>query len=168
MLCMFLEPIVTERQLHLEPKKKVKLFGKLLNFMKMNFSKAKNVKIKVQKPEAVRFEQSFEGLRFVGTQEVGQHAFDNPVEFRFTGSGVVLTGRLRNKQGGDYGAVVDVEIDGKPYTTVNIIEDDFRGQDHIFHAYGLEDREHTVKVSVRNPRADKKVWCGRLNIYRNK
>ncbi|MBQ0150607.1 MAG: ADP-ribosylglycohydrolase family protein [Bacteroidales bacterium] len=129
---------------------------------------ADGVKIKVQKPKAVRYEQSFEGLVFKGIQEVGRHAFDAPVEFKFTGSGVVLTGRLRNKQGGDYAAVVDIELDGKPYTTVNIIEDDYRGQDHIFHAYGLEDTEHTVKVSVRNPRADKKLWCGRLSIYRNR
>ena len=124
------------------------------------------VKIKVQKPQAVRYEQSFEGISFKEIVPVDQHAYNQDVEFSFNGSGIVLSGRLRNRQDGDYKAVTDITVDGKPFATVEVGENQYTSQDHIFHAYDLEEGDHTVKVHVRNPRGDKQLWVGRAIVYK--
>lgn len=125
------------------------------------------VVIKVEKPRPVRWEQSFEGLELAGIVNVDQHAFGQDVEFSFEGNGIVLEGRLRNKKGGDFVTPVDVEIDGKPFVTVDIKEDNYTGQDHILHAFDLSDGKHTVKVHARNQRKDKQLWVNRGIIYKN-
>ena len=142
-------------------------FKQALQVIEKNGGKVgkKYVKIKVQEPQAVRYEQSFEGVSLKEIVNVDKHAVNNDVEFTFNGSGIVLSGRLRNRQDGDYKAITDITLDGKPFATVEVGENAYTSQDHIFHAYDLEDGEHSVKIHVRNPRKDKQLWVGRALVY---
>ena len=123
------------------------------------------VKIRVQKPEPVRYEKSYGGVMKKEIINVDQHAFGQDVEFSFNGTGVVLGGRLRNRQGGDYEALVDVYIDGELYKTVSVHEEYYHGHAQIFQAFDLAEGEHSVKLHVQNPRKDKQLWVARAAIY---
>ena len=39
------------------------------------------------------------------------------------------------------------------------------GQDHIFHKDDFEEGHHIVRLSVKNPRGDKKLWVNRALVY---
>ena len=122
--------------------------------------------IKAQKPKAVRYECSFEGLTQLSPIDIDQHAFGQDIEFSFEGRAIVQCGRLRNVQGGDYKALVDVTLDGEPYGTFEVRENNIDGQDHIFHCYDLSEGTHTVRLHVQNPRKDRQLWISRAIVYK--
>ena len=142
-------------------------YNQALQVIKTNKGKIgkDDVKIKLQKTQPVRYEKSYEGVQKKEIITIDQHAFGQDVEFRFNGTGLVTAGRLRNRQGGDYEAVTDITIDGKPYKTVNVHEEQYHGHAEIFQAFDLENGEHTVKIHVQNPRKDKQLWVWRAAIY---
>lgn len=138
-------------------------FDQALQVIGLNGGKVgkRSVKIFLQDPEPVRYEKSFEGVEKKEIFNIDQHAFGKDVEFKFDGTGIILCGRLRNRQDGDYKAVVDIYIDGNLYNTVNVLEEQYQGHAEIFKAFDLENGEHTVLVHVQNPRKDKQLWVSR-------
>lgn len=68
-------------------------FRHALNMIKLNNGKIreKNVRILVQEPETVRFEQCFEGLKLVKREGCGK-VFEDSLSFSFEGAGFVLRG----------------------------------------------------------------------------
>lgn len=142
-------------------------FNQALQVIKANKGKVGKdcVKIKVQKPKAVRYEQCYEGLAKTGLVTIDKHAYGQDVEFSFDGTGFVLGGRLRNKQNGDYIAETEIYVDGKLAKTVNVHEKNYIGHAQIAQIFDLENGHHTVKVHVKNPRKDKQLWVPRAAIY---
>lgn len=142
-------------------------FDQALQVIERNGGKVRgdNVKIRIQGPVPVRYERSYEGVVKKELMHVDSHAFGQDVEFTFNGSGIVLGGRLRNRQGGDYEARTEIYIDGTLYKTVSVHEEQYHGHAEIFQAFDLENREHTVRVHVTNPRKDKQLWVARATVY---
>ncbi|MBI2424276.1 MAG: ADP-ribosylglycohydrolase family protein [Candidatus Hydrogenedentes bacterium] len=69
-------------------------------------------------------------------------AAGNEAEFAFTGSGVAIVGMIEPEQGG----MVDIFLDGNKVSRVNCyIGKDTYDRD-IWHAYGLENTKHTVRL----------------------
>ena len=146
-------------------------YNQALKVIKRNGGKVgkKEVSIKLQDIETVRFEQSFPGYVYDGAQLVDKHCTkDSVVEFDFEGDAMVLTGRMRNrKNSGEYSCKVFVDFDGE-VSEVIIGEDHYQTQDHIFHKYEIAPDKHHVKVWVENPRKDKLVWINKALIYNKK
>ena len=76
-------------------------FGQALRMIERGGGKvgADDVAIRVQTPQPVRFEQSFEGLRLVYKKTDTYRNFKKQFVHEFNGSGVVCTGRVRAKKG---------------------------------------------------------------------
>lgn len=109
----------------------------------------KDVTIKVQQPQTVRFEQSFENLFPVGFQDV---AFNEKgeIEFEFEGTGFVLRGRTekRNDQP-DKVMEATLFIDGKQIETAKFPTDFTTRRLELFWNYQLPKQKHTVRVVVK-------------------
>ena len=142
-------------------------YDQALKVIALNGGKVRKnkVKIKVQTPDPVRYEECYEGLKRCGLVTIDEHAFGQDVTFTFDGTGFVLGGRLRNRQGGDYVALVDIIIDGQLYKTFRVLEEQYHGHAQIAQAFDLANGEHTVTVHVQNPRKDKQLWVPRAMIY---
>jgi hypothetical protein len=67
----------------------------------------------------------------------------------FEGTGVIVVGPYLTN-----GGTADVYLDGKLARTVDVYpdEDSNKGGESVWHAFGLANRKHTVKVSVRGER----------------
>ena len=143
-------------------------YNQALEVIKRNGGKVgkDDVVIKVQKPKAVRFEQSFPGYSYKETIGIDKHLKDGAcAEFTFEGNAVIVKGRLRNRQkDSKYEANVRIVLDGKEYTEI-AGEDSYQYQDHIFHKYELAPGKHTVKISVDNVRNDKLLWVDKALVY---
>lgn len=114
----------------------------------------KDVKIKVQAPEAVRYEQSFEGLWPKQRIQVGHKDILRVGQLSFEGVGVVVghriitTGEFKQK---GYEAQVEVWLDGKLDQTVLLPVKSNCNKQEIYHNYDLSDGKHTLDFKWRNP-----------------
>ena len=126
-----------------------------------------NVAIKVQKPQPVRLEQSFEGLELKEVYDFPQpRPYDADIVHTFNGTSVILKGHVQNREFKDaYDCEIEVTIDGKPYGTTVLKDLTGKCQDHIFHTYTLEPGEHTVVAHIVNPREDMPLLCTRALVY---
>ena len=105
--------------------------------------------IQVQKPEAVRFEESFEGLWPIERVDFHNRDFEN-IEFEFEGTGFVLTGNAqkRNNQTQDGELEATLFINGeKVETAVFPTAFRFRRLD-LFWKYQLPKGKHKVRIEV--------------------
>ena len=126
----------------------------------------KSVTISCKAPEAVRLEQSFEGLKINEDILVDKHAYGQDVTAEFDGCGLLIKGRLRNIQpDSDYIADVDIIIDGKLYKNVQLCEENRTRHEQIGQAFDLEEGHHTLTVKVNNQRKDKQVWVAGIVSY---
>ena len=119
--------------------------------------------------EAVRLEQSFEGLKINEDKVIDEHAYEQDVTTEFDGSGLLIKGRLRNFQKDSfYVGDVDIFIDGKLYKNVQLCEDNRARHEQIAQIFDLEEGHHTLTVKVNNPRKDKQVWVSGITSYTKK
>jgi len=116
---------------------------------------ADDVTILVQKPQAVQFEQSFEGLVPILKQSFRRSNFTE-IEFEFEGTGFALRGEAVRKSGNTPHYIFDavLYINGveteraKQYT-------DFRLRRYdLFWKYNMPHGNHKVKIVVENPHSD--------------
>lgn len=111
-----------------------------------------NVTIKVQKPETVRFEQSFEGIYPV--RKVNFHNYDfKSLSFEFEGTGFALRGDAikRNNDFPDGSLSATMYIDGEKVETADF-PTAFRYRRHdLFWKYQLPKGRHTVKIELDEP-----------------
>ena len=113
-----------------------------------------DVTIKVQKPEPVRYEQSFEGLWPQKRIQVGGKDVRTVGQLSFEGSGVVVGHRVAhakdfNQTG--YEAQVEVYLDGKLDQTVLLPVRANNYKQEIYSNYDLTDGTHTVDFKWLNP-----------------
>lgn len=124
--------------------------------------------IVLQKPEAVAFEQSFEGLYPV-EKRVLKNIFRDELSVDFTGNSVVLMGQVT--QTGEtadesYVAELEASIDGEPVETFTMPYDYIKRKYDIFHIYELPvDGEHTLTVKVLNPHKNYIVEAKEMVVY---
>lgn len=129
--------------------------------------KGNEVVIKVQTPNPVRYEKSFEGLypvekvKFPGTSEPEKIVFD------FEGTGFALTGYTAkgNRKYPDYSFNTEVFIDGKKMETVVLNTNFIKRRYDLFWKYGLENKKHRVEIKILNPNKDYGIRIGELLTY---
>ena len=113
----------------------------------------KNLYIRLQKPEPVRFEESFEGLEPSKLTKIGGNFFENPFETEFTGKGVVVTGSVRTTGKADksYTARLEAYIDGQLVEKFDMPADFIKRKYDIFHKYDISPGKHALSIKWLNP-----------------
>lgn len=122
-----------------------------LEMIKRNGGEVKDteVAIKVQKPEPVRLEQSFEGMYPIKRIPFSNSDFKT-LTFEFEGTGFVLRGDAvkRDKNTPDGSLVATMYIDGEKVETANF-PTEYRYRRHdLFWRYQLPKGKHSVKIEV--------------------
>lgn len=126
-----------------------------------------SVTIKIQIPDPVRYEKSFEGHYPVAKLDIN-HNLDQTFEYTFEGIGVVFKGHVTSSDL-SYEAEVEMYIDDQlietailpvsaPYAVDNRRTD-------LFWRYQLTKKKHKVLFKWLNPNSDANVYFGRALIY---
>ncbi len=127
-----------------------------------------SIKIKVQKPETVRFEESFVGLYPSEERYLREHYTDENINIDFTGNGVVVLGNVNSicsVPTSDYVALLDVYIDGEKVQQVKMPYDYIVRKYDIFHKYLLENKDHHVEIKWVNKNPDFSIYMKSIVIY---
>lgn len=108
-----------------------------------------NVTIKVQKPETVRFEQSFEGMYPIEKKRLYKSDFET-LEFEFEGTGFVLRGdAIKRKDDVPDGVLsATMYIDGEKIETAEFPTAYRYRRLDLFWRYQLPKGRHTVKIEL--------------------
>ncbi len=123
------------------------------------------VYIKVQRPKAVRYEKSFDGLKYSKSIALRQCQIDKVPATTFRGKAIVLCGSFNCKDP-NYTAEVDVIIDGKVVTTLKNTRNHFtENLDYLYYNYDLKPGTHTISFKWKNPDAKAKYRCNRFIVY---
>ena len=129
----------------------------------------KNVKIKVQDIVTAPYEQCWEGLDLVGKFAVNCKDFSKPLVKNFNGSAVVMNGAVKADKGcpQDYVAEFDVTIDGVTEVAYMPVDKKTR-KNEVYYNYDLQNGNHKMEISWRNPRADVNVHMWSMVVYKTK
>lgn len=108
---------------------------------------AKQTTIKVQQPEAVRYEKSFENMYPIELREIKQN-INNELVIEFEGTGFVLKGAARkvNANAPEKVLSATLYIDGKEVETALFPTDFTTRRLELFWKYQLPKGKHTLKV----------------------
>lgn len=126
------------------------------------------VKIKIQEPETVRFEESFVGMYPSEERYLRQHFTDKDIEIDFIGNGVVVLGNVNSICSvpvSDYVALLDVYIDGEKVEQVKMPYDYIVRKYDIFHKYLLEQKDHHITIKWVNKNPDFSIYMKSIVIY---
>ena len=127
-----------------------------------------NIRIKVQEPEAVRFEQSFGGMYPAKELLVRKDILNESINIDFNGNGIVVTGNVKSQCGvptSDFVALLDVFIDGVKTEQVKMpFEFTVRKYD-IYHKYLLKNGPHNLEIRWVNPDPDYRIYFKSYVIY---
>ncbi|MDV3308503.1 MAG: ADP-ribosylglycohydrolase family protein [Cyclobacteriaceae bacterium] len=132
-----------------------------------------SVTIKVQRPETVRLEQSFEGHFPVEKRAIRQE-LKGEYTFEFDGIGFVLLGSSEPLKGsswdykGDYAATAELYIDDQKIETVPLPASYIKRRHELFWKYQLSAGKHTVRIRQVNPNPEYRVWLSQLVVYQDK
>jgi hypothetical protein len=130
--------------------------------------KNNNISIKVQKPEKLRFEQSFEGMYPTKQQLVRKDFLDESIKINFTGNGLVVLGNVKSQCGvtkSDFVALLDVYIDGVKTEQVRLPYDYIIRKYDIYHKYMLKSGDHKVEIKFVNPDPDFRIYLRSYVVY---
>jgi hypothetical protein len=129
---------------------------------------ADKVQIKVQKPETVRFEQSFEGIHPKEERYLRQTFTDTNIAIDFSGNGIVVLGNVNSicsTTKSDYVALLDVFIDGEKVEQVKMPFDYIVRKYDIYHKYLLKEGEHHLEIIWANKDKDYSIYMKSIVIY---
>jgi len=122
-----------------------------------------SVIISIQKPQPVRFEQSFEKL--LPKQRIPLNStLTNKFKLRFNGCGIVIRGGV-NCTDANYTAQVQVSINGKIVETVELPADFRKRRNELFWNYQLKERKFKLELKWLNPRKDAMIRITDALIY---
>lgn len=128
-----------------------------------------NVTIKLQSPEAVKFEQGFTGMYPI-EQDNFSHENINDISFDFEGTGFILRGEARRLK--DNSAEHDFEaelyIDGEKTETAKLPTNFTIRRYELFWKYRLENKKHTVRIKILNPTNEAEINTWDYIIYSDK
>jgi len=127
-----------------------------------------SVTIKTQQPQAVRLEQSFEGMFPTEERYLRQHYTDKNINIDFEGNGIVVLGNVNSicsVATSDYVALLDVYIDGEKVEQVKMPFDYIVRKYDIYHKYLLEQGKHHVEIKWVNKHTDFSMYMKSIVIY---
>ncbi len=130
--------------------------------------KSNNVSIKVQKPEAVRLEQSFVGMYPTKQLLVRKDMLDESIKIDFIGNGIVVLGNVKSQCGiatSDYVALLDAYIDGVKIEQIKMPYNFTVRKYDIFYKYMLKKGEHKLEIKWINQNADYRIYFKSYVVY---
>ena len=127
------------------------------------------ISIEVEKPLAVRFEQSFEGIEPV-EKRVLKKAFTDSVDLPFKGNSIVVEGSVRKTGHADdsYVASITALLDGSEVETFDMPIDYIKRKYEIFSSYCFESGEHILTLRLNNPDPDYEIYASEMVVYDEK
>ncbi len=132
--------------------------------------KGDNIILKIQKPETLRFEQSFEGMYPAKQLLVRKDYLDESIKIDFTGNGIVVLGNVKSQCGvekSDFVALLDVYIDGAKVEQVKMPYDYIVRKYDIFNKYLLQNGDHKLEIKWVNQNPDFRITEKSYVIYAN-
>jgi len=127
-----------------------------------------NVTIMIQKPETLRFEQSFEGMYPNKELLVRKDFLDESIKIDFTGNGIVVLGNVKSQCGvatSDYAALLDVYIDGVKTEQIRMPYDYIVRKYDIYHKYLLKNGDHNIEIKWMNQDPDFRIYLKSYVVY---
>lgn len=127
-----------------------------------------SVSIKVQQPQTLRLEQSYEGLFPASELLIRKDHLEEPIVVDFTGNGVVVLGNVKSVCGvsqSDYVALLDVYIDGEKTEQVRMPFDYIVRKYDIYHKYLLKQGNHKVEIKWVNQNPDFRIYLRSVVTY---
>lgn len=125
------------------------------------------IRIKVQKPETVQWEESFEGMFPKERRLYNKDIEGGAMEHAFNGNGIVCMGAVKRIAGEekDYVALLDVYLDEKKVEQVKMPFDYIVRKYDIWHRYMLTEEAHKLRIEWVNPRPDFRITMKDVVIY---
>ena len=138
--------------------------------IKKNGGEVKNdsIILKIQKPETLRFEQSFEGMYPTKQLLVRKDYLDESIKIDFTGNGIVVLGNVKSQCGvakSDFVALLDVYIDGIKVEQVKMPYDYIVRKYDIFYKYMLKNGDHKLEIKWVNQNPDFRITEKAYVVY---
>jgi len=127
--------------------------------------------IKIQQPETLRFEQSFEGMYPAKELLVRKDHLEEPIKIAFTGNGIVVLGNVKsqcNETKSDFVALLDIYIDGKKTEQVRMPFDYIVRKYDIYHKYLLNEGNHEVEIRWVNQDPAFRIYLKSYVVYSEK
>ncbi len=127
--------------------------------------------IKIQQPETLRFEQSFEGMFPAKELLVRKDHLEEPIKIDFTGNGIVVLGNVKSQCGvakSDFVALLDVFIDGQKMEQVRMPFDYIVRKYDIYHKYLLNEGNHQIEIKWVNQNPDFRIYLKSYVVYSEK
>ncbi len=127
----------------------------------------KEVTIRKQSPEPVRFEKSFEGLYPIAKVASKTNSEKNEITFDFEGTGFALRGGAAKKQQDlpEYIFKAELYVDGKKVETASLPTSFTTRRYELFWRYQLPNKTHQVMVKILNPHKDYEIRASEAVIY---
>jgi hypothetical protein len=128
--------------------------------------KDNEVTITVQQPKPVRYEKSFEGIYPIAKININRR-FTDTASFSFKGTGFALLGQSLKKNNRITNGVIkaDLYIDGQKTETAALPTDFTTRRFDLFWKYGLQDKEHVVKIVIHDPDPDYSLFATDYVVY---
>ena len=144
-------------------------FSQALQVIERNGGKTDGeyVVIKTQKPQAVRYEKSFEGHYPLAKTEV-KKSIGDVKEIRFKGNGIVVKGHLYkvpNYHERGYEAKLEVYLDGELSATMYQPSANNGGSAEIFYKFNLPEGDHVVTFKFLNKESDSNIVVDNYLVY---
>ena len=126
------------------------------------------VTIKVQKPEILRLEQSFEGIYPTKELLIRTDHLDNDITIDFEGAGIVVLGNVKSQcavSKSDYVAQLEIYIDGVKTDEFPMPYDYIVRKYDIYHNYNLAQGKHHLEVKWVNKNPDFRMYFRSYVVY---
>ena len=122
--------------------------------------------MEVETPNAVRYEQSFEGIVPV-EKRVLKLAFTDKAELSFKGNSIVVEGSVRKTGHADDSYVADITalLDGVEVENFKMPIDYITRKYEIFSKYCFESGEHVLTLRLNNPHPDYELYASEMVVY---
>ncbi len=130
-----------------------------------------DVNIMVQKPEVLRYEESFEGMYPVKELLVRKDMLEKDIEIDFNGTGSVVLGNVKNsciEYDNSFVALLDVYIDNQLVEQVKMPVDYITRKYDIFHKYQLKSDKHKLVIKWVNQTPDFRIYFKSYVVYDDK
>jgi len=131
-----------------------------------------NLKIKLQAPKAVKFEQNFEGHYPVERRRIPEKnkIIEDTIEFtfEFTGIGFVIRGNSYNNNSdtpSDFKNISELFIDDQLVETVKLPAFFTTRRYDLFWKYNLPKQKHVVRIKLKDPKNKCGLWLNDILIY---
>jgi hypothetical protein len=126
------------------------------------------ININVQKPDTLRFEQSFEGMYPAKELLVRKDILSESIKIDFTGNGIVVLGNVKSQCGistSNYIALLDVYIDGSLSEQVKMPFDFTVRKYDIYYKYMLKNGDHKLEIKWVNQNPDYRIYFKSYVVY---